>query len=182
VSETHTAVESAATAATCHSDVAVVSSPHRRAIDTAHLVFPQHTSQSEKKVVILESVREHSGLLLNGKRLPKSELQVLYPECDFSFVEDEEDMLWTDELEEDDACRERAYNTLQWIFGREESTVVVAAHGGILGKMMEHARVEASEEMMKRFSTAECRSCEVVLQEETGIFTVALLPRTGASL
>ena len=125
----------------------VVSSPHRRAIDTVHLVFPQHTSQSKKKVVVIESIREHYGLLLNGKRLSRSELQVLYPECDFSAVEDDEDALWTQELESDESCRERAYQTLQWIFTQEESKVVLAGHGGIFGKMMEHAKVEASEDM-----------------------------------
>ena len=94
------------------------------------------------KRLVLESLREINGWLLNAKRRSRSDLEKDFPAWDFSELEDEEDCLWTEELETQPDCAERGYLSLLSLAKRPEQKMVVVAHGGLLRFTMNmHPRV-----------------------------------------
>ena len=94
------------------------------------------------KRLVLESLREINGWLLNAKRRSRSDLEKDFPAWDFSKLEDEEDCLWTEELETQPDCAERGYLSLLSLAERPEQKMVVVAHGGLLRFTMNmHPRV-----------------------------------------
>lgn len=144
----------------------IVSSPLTRCIKTAQLVLPPHTLN--RPHVLMEEWREISGLLLNAKRRPASELQAQFPTIDCSQLS-ESDELWTEVLEEKTVCAERAYQGLKRIWEREEENIVVVAHGGIFDFMMNHhPNIHADEAMSMRFGNCEIRSCQLTIEEGSG--------------
>jgi len=149
----------------------VVASPLSRAIDTADLVLKDTAARR----IVREEWREISGLLLNAKRMKASEIKSKYSPkgWDTSRLAPEEDELWTPgELESTDACAERGYLGLRWIWENvDDEHVCVAAHGGIFSYLMQHPRVDADERMSARFHNCELRGCEMTLVAGAGAGT-----------
>jgi broad specificity phosphatase PhoE len=143
----------------------VVASPLSRAIDTADLAFPpHHTPNAQGNRECTETVREIMGLLLNGKRRPKSELALLYPHWGFSAVAHEEDVLWAAwgdaALEDAAATQERAHACLAWLWQREERDIALVGHGGIFALLTNgHGLVECGAGVGARFANCELRTC-----------------------
>ena len=128
-----------ATAARLSRDVAasiqlVVSSTLSRAIETADRIIPP--SPTEHARVCSELFREVNGDMLNVKRRNRSELIRSFPDWNFDDVE-EEDLLWTPEMEDLDLVAERGYLGLKWLMERPEEKILLVSHGGILKYMME---------------------------------------------
>mmetsp|Transcript_7723 Transcript_7723/g.21482 ORF Transcript_7723/g.21482 Transcript_7723/m.21482 type:complete len:303 (+) Transcript_7723:1-909(+) len=134
----------------------VVSSPLSRAVQTADMILPpteanqcgatgsQSTSDHARsfatssssgvdpKRLVMESLREVNGWLLNAKRKSRSDLESDFgPSWDFSGLENE-DSLWTKELESQLECAERGYLSLLSLAERPEQKMVVVSHGGLL--------------------------------------------------
>jgi len=149
----------------------VVSSPLSRAVQTADMIVPPtrtsvpnanaaHSSTGSRstcdhtrsfatssssdvapKRLVLESLREVIGWLLNAKRKARSDLEKDFPSWDFSELENE-DSLWTEELESQPDCAERGYVSLLSLAKRPEQKMVVVSHGGLLRFTMNmHSRV-----------------------------------------
>ena len=143
----------------------VVTSPLSRAIDTAAAVFPEETKRGP--FLCLENLRERNGLLLNAKRMKKTELMAKYPLVDFSNVPTEDDVLWKEEVLEDalDSAN-RGYRCLRYLWERPEVHIVVAAHGGIFNNILnDHPAIKADERMRRRFQNCEMRTCEMTIVE-----------------
>ena len=93
-------------------------------------------------------------------------------------------------MESEDACAERAYRGLQWIWNEVvEEEIAIAAHGGIFAFLMNspnpnpnphphggifaflmnrHPFVTADENMRRRFTNCELKSCEITLDRDQG--------------
>lgn len=111
----------------------VVASPLSRAIHTADLVLPPKMAPNR---VCYESFREINGWLLNAKRRSKKELSCKFSSWDFSLLETEQDNQWTEEMETNEACRQRGFKGLSWLLDRPEERIFLVAHGGILRQIM----------------------------------------------
>jgi len=112
----------------------VVSSTLSRAMETADRVIPP--SPTEHTRVCSELFREVNGDMLNAKRRSRSELIRSFPDWNFDDVE-EEDVLWTPEMEDLDLVAELGYSGLKWLIERPEEKILLVSHGGILKYMME---------------------------------------------
>jgi len=126
----------------------VTSSTLSRAIETADCIFPcsittttttttSSTSSRHPKRVCNELFREVNGDMLNAKRRTRTELIESFPDWNFDEVIDEEDALWTPDMETFEAAAERGYLGLKWIMDQEEETILLVSHGGILKYMMD---------------------------------------------
>lgn len=152
----------------------VVASPLSRAIQTANLALPLVSNR-----ILCEHWREVNGELLNAQRRTKTELRQRYPEWNLQYLEHEEDVHWTHQLESFAVCCERGYQGLRWIAGREESRILLVAHGGILRQVMnehDHVRVEDGRtETNGRASAARFHNCELRryrLREESSMLVL----------
>ena len=150
----------------------VTVSPLSRAINTAMIVFPDETNHPER-FLCDERLRERNGWMLNAKRRRRSELDTLFPTCNFTSL-DEDDTLWSDELEDKDMCARRAHEFLQWIATRPEEEVAIVAHGGLFWEMLNNDfGVESDGDAGSRFSTCELRRLTLTLCEVKGTLRVA---------
>lgn len=132
------------------------------------------------KRLVFESLREINGWLLNAKRRSRSDLEKDFPAWDFSELEDEEDCLWTDELETQPDCAERGYLSLLSLAKRPEQKMVIVAHGGLLRFTMNmHPRVgvrdgrnvgKADDTADLRCSKSRFGNCEVRAYELDLVF------------
>ena len=147
----------------------MVASPLSRAIDTADPVLPAEAAPGARRV-LREEWREISGLLLNAKRLPTSELAAKYAGgWDAAKLQTEHDALWApEELEATEACAERGYQGLRWLWQPVEGRVAVAAHGGMFSYLMNHPRIQACEKLKARFHNCELRGCAMTAVEQEG--------------
>ena len=112
----------------------LVASPLSRALQTADLMLPpaEAAEAGAPSRVVLESLREINGALLNAKRRERADLErTFHPTWDFGLLP-ETDESWTEELEPQEECAERGYQSLLWLAKRPERFIVVVAHGGLL--------------------------------------------------
>lgn len=156
----------------------VVASPLSRALDTADAILPpggSHGGAGGARRLVLEELREISGLLLNAKRRPRSELEELYPAWDFSSIA-QADELWTAELEAEEACAERGYQALQHIWATEEDEVLLVAHGGLFSFLFNGKcpRVRADGRLGARFENCEVRSATLRAEGDSEAVTFVL--------
>lgn len=151
----------------------VVSSPLSRAIQTANYAVPKHNNR-----VCYEHVREINGWLLNAKRRSRQELRQQFPGWCFNALEHEDDVYWTEELESQEACSERGYQTLSWLLSRPEESIFLVAHGGILRFLMTlHERIVVMDGRKKksgdirephaRFGNCELRRYRLQLHDDS---------------
>lgn len=157
----------------------VVSSPLSRALETADLLF--NNKQHPKRRICVEEFREINGLLLNAKRRRVGELQEQFPLWDFSQLTQQEDLLWTSELESQQACSERGYRGFCWLMHRPEESIVLVTHGGLLRfSMTQHSNIklvdgrllqqeqetEERRPVSKRFGNCEVRRYQMSWDDE----------------
>lgn len=168
----------------------VISSPLSRTLQTSELVLPSSSQEVEVdgekrnpvkvvKRICLETFREINGWLINAKRRDVEELQSLYQHWDFSYMESNQDVQWTEELEEEASCGERGYQGLLFAaLSRDENVILVVSHGGLLmfslvhhpcirlecGRMKADNSVDADTPLRSveaRFSNCEIREYEM---------------------
>ena len=144
----------------------VIASPLSRAITTADLAFPRSHLRDDVRRVVFEDLREVNGLLLNGKRRERGELEKLFPEWDFSDLRSNADVLWTTELESHESVRERSIRALSDIMQRPEETVLISAHGGIFGNILNNSQICVKGDN-SRLSNCELRKYSMSLKEGT---------------
>lgn len=158
---------------------AIVSSPLSRALTTANIVFENHLDIVTR--VCLEDLREHNGLLLNGKRRSKDELAKDFPEWNFDDLLPGQDKLWSKELESIDSVAERGYNVLHWIWDRRKlhSNIAIAGHGSLFHQLLNnHKHILADDELRIRFENCELRQCimTAIDSEERSIWKLSQIP------
>ncbi|POM61319.1 Phosphoglycerate mutase family [Phytophthora palmivora] len=111
----------------------VVVSPLSRAIQTAKNFFAKD-QVPETPFVCMESCREVLGCHTCDKRRSVSELQLKFPDVDFSAIKTENDMLWTPtHRETDEEMQTRAKQFLLELFRDiPERNVAVVTHSGFM--------------------------------------------------
>lgn len=143
----------------------VFASPLSRAIETAALVCASSLERDESPAafVALENLREWNGLLLNGKRRPRTEIAAKFPALDVAGLA-ETDETWDAEiLEVEQGVADRGVDALSSIAARPEERVAVVAHGGLLAAMFNATLtgatvVDAGGILSPRFLNCECRT------------------------
>jgi len=104
-------------------------SPLRRTIRTFELTF-EGILPTDLKPVILENCRERHGKHTCNKRRTLSELQPEFPDVAFEEGFEEEDVLWTEEFENDESLERRAKLVLGRIFQKDcdDTYISITAH------------------------------------------------------
>ncbi|KAI9059301.1 phosphoglycerate mutase-like protein [Trametes sanguinea] len=113
-------------------------SPMRRALRTWHEIFVESDllSQEQRRVLILEYLREEYGEHTCDLRFPRSTIAQKFPPPIYQFEEGftEEDSLWKpDERESKEHVRQRGRAVLDRIFSYDKETYIgITAHSGII--------------------------------------------------
>lgn len=108
----------------------VVTSPLMRTMQTAVGVFG---GTSSPPFLAMELCREHIGVHWCDKRRPISEYKPSFPGIDFSLIEDEDDMLWKEDIREtNEEVSRRGLEFLKWLWTRKEKEIAVVTHSGFL--------------------------------------------------
>ena len=126
----------------------VVVSPLTRTLETADAVFGParkpgtpvflaeqhgHTGAPTPKILVREECRERWGKYVCDGRRPIREIIKEFPRFDFSEVEHDDDIFYTqDEREPDELCCERAVLFLEWLNKRPEKCIAVVTHSSFL--------------------------------------------------
>ncbi|KMS99617.1 hypothetical protein BVRB_1g021880 [Beta vulgaris subsp. vulgaris] len=81
----------------------------------------------------VELCREHLGVHPCDKRRSKREYETQFPAIDFSLIENEEDILWKEDVREtDEEVAERGMKFLKWLWNRKEKEIAIVSHSGFL--------------------------------------------------
>jgi broad specificity phosphatase PhoE len=67
----------------------------------------------------------------DGRR-PISEIRPEFPDFDFSYIRNDEDVHYTPERETDEHCCKRALAFLEWLNARPEKCIAVVTHSSFL--------------------------------------------------
>lgn len=125
----------------------VVVSPLTRTLETADHIFGparqpgvpafsaklDHTGAPAPKILVREECRERWGKYVCDGRRPIREIMPEFPNFDFSEIENDEDLFYTqDEREPDELCCERAVLFLEWLNKRPEKCIAVVTHSSFL--------------------------------------------------
>jgi len=120
--------------ASIHKDVElIVSSPLRRAIQTATLSFHSKTSERNIPIIASELARERISVHACDWRSKKSTLEAEFPHVDFSLLDHDEDILWHDKEDHpsehsSEKCHDRAIDLLSFLMERPEQHIAVVSH------------------------------------------------------
>lgn len=111
----------------------VIVSPLKRTLETAYHIF----KNSNKPIIAFENCREFPlGLHTCNKRSNKEELELLYPDIDFTNLKDNKDTLWNPCKEETLASlNERIEVTKQFLLSRKETNIALVNHSSFIGQM-----------------------------------------------
>jgi len=141
----------------------VVVSPLTRTLETAQEVFgparspgvpafldpgqaPQGSPESalastkavpRPRILVREECRERWGCYVCDGRRPISEIMPEFPAFDFSELEYDADVFYTDEREPDEHCHQRALLFLEWLNKRPEKCIAVVTHSSFLRHLFE---------------------------------------------
>jgi len=147
----------------------VVVSPLSRAIDTGIIVF----GTQDLPYICIESLRERSGMLLNGQRREVEYLRKKYPAINFDDISPGSDAGWekygAEMLETKEACARRAYESLLWIVKtRKETEVAIVAHGGLFHEMTNGIPelIKCDQNTAERFHNCELRTLKLHWNED----------------
>jgi len=127
----------------------VVVSPLTRTLETAEHIFgparkpgsPAFLDKGETyqgrapqpKILVREECRERWGEYVCDGRRAIREIAPEFPNFDFSEIENDEDIFYTeDEREPDELCCERAVLFLEWLNKRPEKCIAVVTHSSFL--------------------------------------------------
>jgi broad specificity phosphatase PhoE len=134
----------------------VLFSPNCRALQTGSLVF-EHL-RGKVPFLAHEMIREQNGIHFCDKRRPTSQQALEFPFIDFSLLETEEDLLFSEDQRESKVeVAERVYKFLEFLEKRPEKNVGVASHSAWLLTAF-NANFECQENLRGWFQTGEMRS------------------------
>ncbi|KAG9142388.1 hypothetical protein Leryth_020071 [Lithospermum erythrorhizon] len=115
----------------------------------------------------VELCREHVGVHWCDKRRSISEYKPLFPAIDFSLIENEDDVLWKNDVREpDEDLATRGMKFLNWLWTRKEKEIAVVTHSGFLIHTLKafggdcHPTIK--DEICKPFNNCELRSVVIV--------------------
>lgn len=134
----------------------VVVSPLTRTLETALHVFgaprepgkpafldqveapagtPEHAvgvKVAPPRFLVREECRERWGHYVCDGRRPIREIAAEFPKFDFSEIEYDDDVFYSDEREPDEHCCDRAVRFLEWLNKRPEKCIAVVTHSSFL--------------------------------------------------
>jgi broad specificity phosphatase PhoE len=125
----------------------VVVSPLTRTLQTAYHVFGpprkpgtapflserfESTDLPRPHFLVREECREKYGQYTCDGRRPVREVSLEFPDYDFSEMEHDDDVFYSDERETSAHCAERAIQFLEWLNKRPEKSIAVVTHGWFL--------------------------------------------------
>eukprot|EP00808_Paulinella_micropora_P015602 g16471.t1 len=141
----------------------VVVSPLTRSVQTALAVFGRNVQSKAVPLIAHPDVTETRGLNLCNKRLPLSELRITCPNVDWSLVQYEEDIYWTESRRESPlSVSERCYKFMLWIRQRKEQNIAVVTHAGWLFTLLNTVLTTDYPHLQKWFKTGEIRVTAVI--------------------
>lgn len=114
----------------------VIVSPLKRTLETASLIF----QNKNIPIIALEMCREFPlGLHTCNKRSNKEELELLYPNIDFSDLISNKDNLWDSKKEEDlDSLNDRIKLLKDYLKNRKEKNIAFVNHSSFIGQMKDN--------------------------------------------
>ncbi|XP_058217145.1 phosphoglycerate mutase-like protein 1 isoform X3 [Rhododendron vialii] len=124
-------------------------------------------------IVAVELCREHFGVHPCDGRRSISDYQYLFPAMDFSQIESDEDILWTDSFRETkEELAARGMKFMDWLWTRKEKEIAIVTHSGFLVHTLNafgndcHPLIK--KEICKRFANCELRSMIIVDKSLSG--------------
>jgi len=114
------------------------------------------------RFLVREECRERFGHYVCDGRRSISEIQAEFPNFDFSEVNTNEDMYYSDERESDEDCCARAVQFLEWLNSRPEKCIAVVTHSSFLrhlfGQFGEQMTQEKKDSLQRMAGNCELRS------------------------
>nr|GMD96466.1 phosphoglycerate mutase-like protein 1 isoform X2 [Ipomoea batatas] len=115
----------------------------------------------------VELCREHLGVHWCDKRRSINEYKPLFPAIDFSLIENDEDILWKEDVREpNEDVASRGMQFLKWLWTREEKEIAVVTHSGFLIHALslfgDDCHPNVKSEVCRRFENCELRSMVIV--------------------
>ena len=114
------------------------------------------------RFLVREECRERWGKYVCDGRRSITEIAAEFPNFDFSEVQHDEDIFYSDERESDDHCCERAVKFLEWLNQRPEKCIAVVTHSSFLrhlfGQFGETLHYEDRENLQRLAGNCELRS------------------------
>ncbi|KNA10348.1 hypothetical protein SOVF_145180 [Spinacia oleracea] len=97
------------------------------------------------------------------KRRSKTEYETLFPAIDFSLIENDEDVLWKEDLREtDEELAKRGMKFLNWLWTRSEKEIAIVSHSGFLFHTLsafgKDCHQVVKDEICTHFANCELRS------------------------
>jgi broad specificity phosphatase PhoE len=134
----------------------VLVSPLMRALQTAHGIF----KDTDIPIRSLECLREYPiGEDTCNQRSDISLLKVRFPKIDFSKIEIDEDISWTETRETRDSLQKRVDEAKKYIKTLPETKIAIVSHNGFIGQFKDnHIRyTENGEQDLKHCEPYEYR-------------------------
>ncbi|KAF7847786.1 hypothetical protein BT93_L2577 [Corymbia citriodora subsp. variegata] len=124
--------------------------------------------------IAVELCRERLGVNPCDKRRSISEYQLLFPAIDFSSIENEDDVLWTPDVRENnEEVAVRGMKFLDWLWTRKEKEIAIVTHSAFLFQTLSAFGNDCDQsiksEMCKQFANCEVRSVVIVDGGMTGL-------------
>jgi broad specificity phosphatase PhoE len=115
----------------------VVVSPLTRTLQTAFLSLGRADEPGAPPFVATELCRERIADFTCDRRRTITELRKDFPGVDFSEIESEEDEMFFNSKEDDEICKKRTVEFLQWLSKRPETRIAVVTHSIFLKNLFE---------------------------------------------
>lgn len=101
--------------------------------DAASSGRPAISSLNCPPFLAVELCREHLGVHPCDKRRSKREYESLFPAIDFSLIENDEDILWKEDVREtNEEVAARGKEFMKWLWSRKEKEIAIVSHSGFL--------------------------------------------------
>lgn len=137
----------------------VILSPNCRALQTGLISF-EHLIPTVP-FIAHEMVREENGVHVCDKRRPTSQQAKEFPQVDFSLLQDETDVIFSDHRRETKLqVGERIYKFMDWLASRPDEHIAVASHSGWLLTVF-NGVCKCDADLKRWFHTGEMRSVKL---------------------
>lgn len=114
------------------------------------------------RFLVREECRERWGHYVCDGRRPIREIAKEFPNFDFSEVEHDDDVFYSDNRESDEHCCERAVKFLEWLNSRPEKCIAVVTHSSFLrhlfGQFGESLHTDDRDDLQRLAGNCELRS------------------------
>ncbi len=117
----------------------ILSSPTRRALETAIWAFNPDSEMAPEEaltlippIVAVEELRARIGIHMHSQRSSVTELKHSFPQVDFSHLMADDDALWSKDTESRTSLDFRAARFLQILFERPEKSIAIITHFTLL--------------------------------------------------